>query len=154
MSSTTVPTPDLTPAVKHVLKSRNPTQELMSELRGMAIDQPKLVKATRQQVHPPRAGAPAPPADDPPAPEYITSWKMLEHLYRQSPCPFPTLSRGLFTTWTSEKGVPEPGVKGEGKGKSRERVKEEEGGEWRIVARGYDKFFNVGEVGWTEVSTC
>ncbi|EJT99576.1 hypothetical protein DACRYDRAFT_23672 [Dacryopinax primogenitus] len=150
MTTEPLPTPHLSPAVEHVLQARDPTKELISELRGMAIDEPKLVKATQQKVHPPRPGAPPAPANDPPAPEFITSWKMLEHLYRQSPCPFPSLARGLFTTWTSESGVPEPNIKGEKKGQYRERVKDEVGGTWRIVARGYDKFFNVGEVGWTE----
>ncbi|KZO94493.1 hypothetical protein CALVIDRAFT_546271 [Calocera viscosa TUFC12733] len=118
----------------------------------MAIEKPKLVKATVQVVHPPRPDAPPPPPDDPPAPKLITSWKMTEHLYRQSPCPFPTLARGMFTTWTSESGNPEPLVNG-GKRNWGVRVHEEKGGQWRIVARGYDKFFNVGEVGWTEWSS-
>ncbi|KZT54865.1 hypothetical protein CALCODRAFT_499280 [Calocera cornea HHB12733] len=147
--SPTTSAPHLSPAVEHVLRAHNPTQELISELRSMAIQQPKLVKATRHKVHPPRPDAPPPPQGDPPAPESITSWKMLEHLYRQSPCPFPTLARGLFTTWTSEEDVPEPLVS---KRKDKPEVwkREEEGGQWKIVARGYDKFFNVGEVGWTE----
>ncbi|KAJ7133354.1 RNA ligase [Mycena epipterygia] len=54
----------------------------------------------------------------------IRSWKMAEHKYYVVPSPFPTLARGIFTV-------------------------EEPGGEHRIVARGYDKFFNIGEVGWT-----
>ena len=62
----------------------------------------------------------------------LTSWKMADYAYKRDPCPFPTRARGLFT----------------------EKV---EGGagadEYRIVARGYDKFFNVGEVSWTQVST-
>ncbi|KAJ7732925.1 RNA ligase-domain-containing protein [Mycena maculata] len=54
----------------------------------------------------------------------VRSWKMQEHKYYVVPSPFPTLARGLFTV-------------------------EQEDGEHRIVARGYDKFFNIGEVGWT-----
>ncbi|KAJ7481011.1 RNA ligase-domain-containing protein [Mycena galericulata] len=54
----------------------------------------------------------------------VRSWKMNEHKYYAVPSPFPTLARGLFTV-------------------------EEDNGEHRIVARGYDKFFNIGEVGWT-----
>ena len=53
----------------------------------------------------------------------LTSWKMNEHLYSKQPCPFPTLARGLFT----------------------------KGNE--IIVRGYDKFFNVGEVPWTHWSS-
>ncbi|KAI0826327.1 RNA ligase-domain-containing protein [Irpex lacteus] len=58
----------------------------------------------------------------------IRSWKMNEFKYYDVPSPFPTLARGLFTQ----------DVKIEG-GEVRHR----------IVARGYDKFFNIGEVPWT-----
>lgn len=57
----------------------------------------------------------------------ITSWKMADYAYKQDPCPFPTRARGLFTSELPE-----------------------EGGHL-IVARGYNKFFNVGEVSWTKV---
>jgi tRNA ligase len=57
----------------------------------------------------------------------LTSWKMADYAYKRDPCPFPTRARGLFT----------------------EQVGEDE---YRIVARGYDKFFNVNEVSWTQVS--
>lgn len=59
----------------------------------------------------------------------IQSWKMNEFKYYEVPSPFPTLARGLFTTT----------IEGEG-------VKKH-----RIVVRGYDKFFNIGEVPWTNV---
>ncbi|KAH9848984.1 RNA ligase-domain-containing protein [Lenzites betulinus] len=58
----------------------------------------------------------------------IRSWKMNEFKYYDIPSPFPTLARGLFTQ--------------DIKGESGETVH-------RIVARGYDKFFNIGEVPWT-----
>jgi tRNA ligase len=58
----------------------------------------------------------------------IRSWKMNEFKYYDIPSPFPTLARGLFTTE----------MDGEPK--------------YRIVVRGYDKFFNIGEVPWTNVS--
>ncbi|PVF98709.1 hypothetical protein CPB86DRAFT_758078 [Serendipita vermifera] len=58
----------------------------------------------------------------------VTSWKMNEFKYYDVPSPFPTLARGLFTADAESK---ERGVK------------------YRIVARGYDKFFNIGEVPWT-----
>jgi tRNA ligase len=60
-------------------------------------------------------------------PEYtLTSWKMNEWKYYDIPSPFPTLARGLFT--------------------------QTENGKHRIVVRGYDKFFNIGEVPWNTVS--
>lgn len=64
----------------------------------------------------------------------VTSWKMNEFKYYDVPSPFPTLARGLFTT---------------------ENVDKEEGTnvKYRIVVRGYDKFFNIGEVPWTNVSS-
>ncbi|KAF7360654.1 tRNA ligase [Mycena venus] len=54
----------------------------------------------------------------------ISSWKMAEHKYYVVPSPFPTLARGVFSLKQPD-------------------------GQYRIVARGYDKFFNIGEVGWT-----
>lgn len=59
----------------------------------------------------------------------VRSWKMNEFKYYDVPSPFPTLARGLFT-----RDVP-----------SGNKTK------YRIVARGYDKFFNIGEVPWTTV---
>ncbi|EIN08726.1 hypothetical protein PUNSTDRAFT_67333 [Punctularia strigosozonata HHB-11173 SS5] len=52
----------------------------------------------------------------------ISSWKMNEFKYYDIPSPFPTLARGLFTRQIGDK--------------------------YKIVARGYDKFFNIGEVPW------
>ncbi|KAF9226083.1 hypothetical protein BS17DRAFT_776626 [Gyrodon lividus] len=64
----------------------------------------------------------------------IHSWKMNEFKYYDVPSPFPTLARGLFT---------------------RELKKGESGDDprYQIVARGYDKFFNIGEVPWTDWSS-
>ncbi|KAJ2741338.1 trna ligase [Coemansia sp. BCRC 34301] len=56
----------------------------------------------------------------------ISSWKCNEFLYKKDPCPLPTQARGLFTT--------------------------DAGGEETIVARGYNKFFNIGEVKHTQWS--
>ncbi len=61
----------------------------------------------------------------------VESWKMNEFKYYDVPSPFPTLARGLFSTKEHGAKVDEPG--------------------YRIVARGYDKFFNIGEVPWTTV---
>ncbi|KAJ7111990.1 RNA ligase-domain-containing protein [Mycena epipterygia] len=55
----------------------------------------------------------------------VRSWKMDEFKYYDIPSPFPTLARGIFTV-----DLPKTN-------------------EYRIVARGYDKFFNIGEVPWT-----
>jgi tRNA ligase len=60
----------------------------------------------------------------------VRSWKMNEFKYYDIPSPFPTLARGLFTTDADDVD---------------EEVKH------RIVIRGYDKFFNIGEVPWTTV---
>lgn len=72
----------------------------------------------------------------------IRSWKMNEFRYYDVPSPFPTLARGLFTTWVPSQSGEAPAVKED----------EGEKGNYRIVARGYDKFFNIGEVPWTNVS--
>lgn len=61
----------------------------------------------------------------------VCSWKLNEFKYYDIPSPFPTLARGLFSMKiSSESG----------------RVVKH-----RIVVRGYDKFFNIGEVPWTTV---
>lgn len=72
-----------------------------------------------------------PGSDGRPTTRTLTSWKMADYAYKREPCPFPTRARGLFT----------------------ERVEGDKGEEeYRIIARGYDKFFNVNEVSWTHVS--
>ncbi|KAJ2725422.1 trna ligase [Coemansia sp. Benny D115] len=62
----------------------------------------------------------------------LISWKCGEFLYKKNPCPLPTQARGLFTSGESDDQV--------------------------IVARGYNKFFNVDEVpttkwSWIEANT-
>jgi len=64
----------------------------------------------------------------------IRSWKMNEFKYYDVPSPFPTLARGLFSRELPSGDDPDGGPK------------------YQIVARGYDKFFNIGEVPWTDVS--
>jgi tRNA ligase len=56
---------------------------------------------------------------------------MNEFKYYDIPSPFPTLARGLFSRKMTE-------------------IKKSANA-YRIVARGYDKFFNIGEVPWTTV---
>ncbi|KAJ1919388.1 trna ligase [Mycoemilia scoparia] len=53
----------------------------------------------------------------------ISSWKFNEFLYKKVPCPFPTMARGLFTG----------------------RKSSDDEDQDRILLRGYDKFFNIGE---------
>ncbi|KAJ7268196.1 RNA ligase-domain-containing protein [Mycena haematopus] len=60
----------------------------------------------------------------------VRSWKMDEFKYYDVPSPFPTLARGIFTVELPKAAKTGPQ-------------------EYRIVARGYDKFFNIGEVPWT-----
>lgn len=63
-------------------------------------------------------------------PHSLLSWRTQEYAYRQfsqDKDELPTLARGLFT----------------------ERFETPDGPHERIVVRGYDKFFNVGELGWT-----
>ncbi|KAJ6620481.1 RNA ligase-domain-containing protein [Mycena sp. CBHHK59/15] len=60
----------------------------------------------------------------------VRSWKMDEFKYYDIPSPFPTLARGIFTVDLPKAHKSDPQ-------------------EYRIVARGYDKFFNIGEVPWT-----
>lgn len=69
----------------------------------------------------------------------LTSWKMSDFAYKREPCPFPTRARGLFTEKVTTKASTAIGGS---------RAGEEE---YRIIARGYDKFFNVDEVSWTKV---
>ncbi|WWC96209.1 hypothetical protein V866_003076 [Kwoniella sp. B9012] len=74
----------------------------------------------------------------------ITSWKMTEHMYFNSQNPFPTLARGLFTEEVQESDPLPDEVNSAGDGCTRPKD--------RIVARGYDKFFNIDEVEWTNWS--
>lgn len=93
--------------------------KLIHELIKISQKNPKLIKGSDYAA--------------PEIPEMtIRSWKMNEWKYYDVPSPFPTLARGLFTTEVDEGG----------KRSGREK-------EYRIVIRGYDKFFNIGEVPWT-----
>lgn len=55
----------------------------------------------------------------------VTSFKQNEWLYDKEPSPLPTLARGLFAYYSDI-------------------------GQWRILARGYDKFFNIDQVSFTK----
>lgn len=90
----------------------------------------KLLKSTQHVV---RVGEPA-------RERVLTSWKMADYAYKRDPCPFPTRARGLFTE------------KVESPSSSAPDQADSAHDEYRIVARGYDKFFNVNEVSWTQVN--
>ncbi|CAK5279331.1 unnamed protein product [Mycena citricolor] len=93
---------------------------LVSTLHELANKQSGKSKLVKSSVY-----------DAPADPEIkVHSWKMDEYRYYDVPSPFPTLARGLFT-------VTLPSAGKDGKNAH------------RIVARGYDKFFNIGEVPWT-----
>lgn len=111
---------------------------LVRALDALHLKNKKLVKAT---VH----DAPADPSIK------IRSWKMDEYKYGVYPSPFPTLARGLFTRGVVEDPSEEPkndvldeedDAESSNTGRRRKHV---------IVARGYDKFFNIGEVPWNSV---
>jgi tRNA ligase len=97
----------------------------------LIADLHKLSQKARKLVRSSAYPAPADPGT------MVRSWKMNEFKYYDVPCPFPTLARGLFTT--------ELPIARDGSAEQADTAK------YRIVARGYDKFFNIGEVPWTTV---
>jgi hypothetical protein len=99
--------------------------QLIEDLEKLSLVNRKLVKSTPY-------AAPADPNIT------VKSWKMNEFKYYQVPSPFPTLARGLFSI---ERPTESAGSK-------------DTSGSHRIVIRGYDKFFNIGEVPWTTVRRC
>ncbi|ODN95239.1 hypothetical protein L198_04627 [Cryptococcus wingfieldii CBS 7118] len=103
---------------------------LLSALRDLQLTDPKAIRATTH-LYPSSMYAPQEGYRD----RKIVSWKMTEHMYYKKAQIFPTLARGLFTERLEDGDLMPPGV---------------EEGEERIVLRGYDKFFNVGELAWTE----
>jgi tRNA ligase len=100
--------------------------QLIAALHNLSEKSKKLVKSS---TYP----APADPKI------LVRSWKMNEFKYYDIPSPFPTLARGLFTT-----ELPRD------EGEAAHDVKDA-GQRYRIIARGYDKFFNIGEVPWCTV---
>ncbi|KAG6895054.1 hypothetical protein C0992_003348 [Termitomyces sp. T32_za158] len=110
--------------------------QLIASLYKLSQKSPKLVKSSTYN-------APADPKT------VIRSWKMNEFKYYDIPSPFPTLARGLFTVELAKESMKEA-VK-DGNEVAKEADVEEK--KFRIVARGYDKFFNIGEVPWTTWSS-
>lgn len=75
----------------------------------------------------------------------VTSWKTVEFAYRKAAevgigKDLPTLARGLFTVKEDAQAATQS-PSGQAGRSSHDR----------IVVRGYDKFFNVGEISWTKV---
>ena len=66
---------------------------------------------------------------------------MNEFKYYDIPSPFPTLARGIFTVEFDS----------ESQGQRDNSSEADKKKKYRIVARGYDKFFNIGEVPWCTV---
>ena len=129
--------PPRTPSPAPVVASPDkpePTEEFTQLLSSLNIDDEDsdlidalkaLSKKNPKLVRSTEYTAPADPSIR------LRSWKMNEFKYYDIPSPFPTLARGLFTQEIKT-------ASGQTKN--------------RIVARGYDKFFNIGEVPWTTVS--
>lgn len=105
-------------------KAATKTSELIESLLRLSKSNPKLVKFTPHEVE-------YTLPDGKTGTKTINSWKMNEYKYSVVPSPFPTLARGLFTEFVEDKTA----------GKK-------QGGVHRVVARGYDKFFNMNEVPW------
>lgn len=134
---TCAPAGEAASSAKRARFSPKSVDALVDSLNRLKLNQPKAVSQTAHVYEPLKLDSAA-SQDDAPKQRIITSWKMQEHLYRRKDCPFPTLARGLFTA-TEDFSLQD----------SQERGKN--GKQIRIVARGYDKFFNIGEVPWTEV---
>ncbi|KAK0556601.1 tRNA ligase [Tilletia horrida] len=113
--------------------------ELVAALNKASEGGPKSKRLIRSTVHsvvkePQGSAARRPVGETPSAREQdsqsysLVSWKTAEFAYRKSAglsSELPTLARGLFTEQTGDKSH-------------------------RIIVRGYDKFFNVGELPWTK----
>lgn len=113
---------------------------LLNALDKLKKDNPKACRSTTHfypsAVYAPELGSEGD--------RHITSWKMTEHMYFKQDNGFPTLARGLFTDKVdSPSDIPPAALETFGQASSDKSE--------RIVARGYDKFFNTGEMAWTSV---
>lgn len=91
-----------------------------------------------------------PDASEPAKQHRITSWKTAEFAYRKAASvgigkDLPTLARGLFTTAESPSSSDDADAESSTAAQKREQQRRQ-----RICVRGYDKFFNVGEMSWTK----
>ncbi|KAF8804425.1 hypothetical protein BYT27DRAFT_7169897 [Phlegmacium glaucopus] len=109
------------PSISTVQSSED--SDLIASLYALSAKSPKLVKSSIYST-------PADPSIQ------VRSWKMNEFKYYDIPSPFPTLARGLFT-----REIPNDAQEKE---EQTETAKK-----YQIIVRGYDKFFNIGEVPWT-----
>ena len=131
-------------------KHPSSTRELLASLQHLRDSNPKAVRAT---VHHYPASLYAKNGESSHAAvardRRITSWKMTEHMYFNANNPFPTMARGLFTEELEDcDEAPSETSRADLEWDAAEEI----GRRHRIVARGYDKFFNIDEVGWTNVS--
>ncbi|KAF8799416.1 hypothetical protein BYT27DRAFT_7263948 [Phlegmacium glaucopus] len=97
--------------------------DLIASLYALSAKSPKLVKSSIYST-------PAGPSIQ------VRSWKMNEFKNYDIPSPFPTLARGLFT-----REIPND--------LQEKEEQTETAKKYQIIVRGYDKFFNIGEVPWT-----
>ncbi|KAF9265691.1 hypothetical protein L218DRAFT_155694 [Marasmius fiardii PR-910] len=114
-------TKNVSKALRHPL-TKPEDSLLIASLHRLAKKSPKLVK-------PHAYTAPGDPDIT------VNSWKMNEFKYYDIPSPFPTLARGIFTYQVDKEAS--------------ETKELDDTNKYRIVIRGYDKFFNIGEVPWT-----
>ncbi|KAF5318587.1 hypothetical protein D9619_010998 [Psilocybe cf. subviscida] len=105
--------------------------DLINQLYAISAKQPKLVRSSPYSVA---------LKHDAGKTVEIRSWKMNEFKYYDVPSPFPTLARGLFTRRVERE------IDGEAAENDTDK-------NYEIVVRGYDKFFNIGEVPWTTWSS-
>nr|ODN93894.1 hypothetical protein L203_00062 [Cryptococcus depauperatus CBS 7841] len=126
-------------AINYASKHPESLPQLLSALRNLQVTEPKAIRAN---VHIYPSSIYARESPDRYRDRRITSWKLNEYMYFKKSDVFPTLARGLFTEKLEEKDAIPPIIEG--------RREEDRKPKERIVLRGYDKFFNTGEVGWTE----
>ncbi|OWZ44630.1 tRNA ligase [Cryptococcus neoformans] len=136
------PTPPPPQPSTYASKHPESTPRLLNALRDLHATDPKAIRTT---VHRYPAALYAHGQDDHARDRFITSWKMTEHMYFKKSLVFPTLARGLFTEEVLE-GDPMPPLET----CSHQSESNPDAPNERIVLRGYDKFFNIGEVSWTE----
>jgi tRNA ligase len=139
-SSSSIPSVD--PQTSALLAS------LHSSVKKSEANPKPLIKSTLHRV--PKHREPATPKSILSTPSSddvyeVTSWKTVEFAYRKAAevgigKDLPTLARGLFTVRQGDQAA-DHGVSDDVSGSSHDR----------IVVRGYDKFFNVGEISWTKV---
>ncbi|KAG8986078.1 hypothetical protein FRB94_008228 [Tulasnella sp. JGI-2019a] len=113
------------------------SSELVKSLIKLSKKSPNLVKAAGHDVKSPDGNETSPRT------RRIWSWRMDEWKYSAHPSPFPTLARGLFTEW-----VPASTEKWSNGNDQVKGGNLDSDGFHRVVARGYDKFFNMNEVRW------